>query len=266
MTVGKTGAPDLIPNDVLTRFLRRQMRCKILLVAVSGAHAGGFANRTSILELKGIHIEPTENLVGLAQAPKAYNWVGEFEGYRIDYSSQELGPALTQLLRGDGSILERILAPRQLVDSHDLEQVQKVSRGVICRRFHSYYRSFSRGVQREYESQEPRSVAHVLSAYRTGLTGVHLLRRGELIYELQKLGQLYGFGNMHELIHINKNSENAVLDPCSLWITRLAKLHALVEESVEESPLPVDPEHPKPLEDFLLDMRRRFFDAMTVQQ
>jgi hypothetical protein len=43
------------------------------------------------------------------------------------------------------------------------------------------------------------------------------------------------------------------------------RLHALLEESIEKTTLPVDPRNPKAIEEYLLDMRRRFFDAPTVQ-
>jgi len=257
---------ELIPQDVLHRFLRRQMRCKVLLVAVSGAHAHGYPHSSSPLELKGLHVEPTERLVGINPPPRAYNWVGEFETRRIDFSSLELGPAIDHLIRGDGSILERILAPRQLIGGEDLKRLQKAARTVICRRFHAHYRNFSKGVLRDYDEGEKRSVSHLLGAYRTGLSGVHLFRKGEVVLELMPLAKEYGFVQIEELVRLNREVANAVVDEGNIWINRLVRLQALLEESYEFSELAADPADPRLLESYLLDMRRRFFDAMTVQE
>ncbi len=261
-----TTITDLIPSAVLDRFLQEQMTCKLVVVAVSGSHAYGYPNACSPLELKGLHIEPTENLVGLKHPPKAYNWVGEFEGYRIDFSSKELGPGLKRLLKGDGSILERILAPRQMVKGDDLQYLQNITRGIICRRFFNYYRYFSRGVLREYEGNEHRTVRHLLGSYRLALTGVHLLRTGEIVVDLMTLAKNYGFSQISDLIKIHQESDSALLMEDKHWINQLVNLHSLLESALEESKLPIDPENPGALEDYLLDMRRSFFDACTAQR
>jgi uncharacterized protein len=257
---------ELIPNALLGRFLRQHLHGKLVVVAIAGSHAFGYPSKDSPIELKGIHVEPTENLVGLTAPPKAYNWVGEYESCRVDYSSEELGEALKKLLKGDGAILERILAPRQLVKGEDLRRLQKATRGVICRRFFNHYRAFSKGVMRDYEKSERRTVRHLLSAYRTALTGVHLLRTGKVVLDLMELARLYGFSQLDELVKMLQQSDAAVVSDDNHWINRLVKIHALLEAAMEESTLPVDPDNPGAVEDYLLDMRRRFFDAPTTQE
>ncbi len=258
-------ATKMIPTDVLVRFLRQFAHNKLLVVAVSGVHAYGYPNSLSPLELKGLHVEPTENLVGLNHPSKTFNWVGEFEGNRIDYSSCELGQGFNQLLKGDGSLLERILASRQLLTSEDLRRLQKITRGNICRRFFNHYRTFSKGVLRDYEANEQRTVRHLLGAYRLALTGVHLLKTGKVAVDLISLARTYGFSQIEELIKIYRECDHAVLKENNPFINRLVKLHALLEKSMTDSTLPIDPLKPEAVEEYLLDMRRRFFDAATIQ-
>jgi hypothetical protein len=257
---------QLIPAQVLHRFLRQQVRSNLLVVSVSGPHAYGYPSPTSPLEVKGLHVEPTESLVGLTQPPKAINWVGEYEGHSIDYSSEELGEGLRKLLKGDGSILERILSPRPMLKGDDLRRLQKVTRGVLSRRFFTYYRSFSRGVLRDYEGSEQRTVRHLLGAYRLALTGVHLLGTGKVVVDLMTLAREYGFSQISELTKVHQKDAGAVLDEGSQWINRLVRLHSLLDRSMEQSELPADPDDPAGLEEYLLDMRRRFFDAHTLQE
>ena len=255
-----------LPVDSLKRFLHQQMSRKIIGVAVLGELAHGFGAEGSPLVLKGLHVEPTENLVGLATSPSTINWVGEHEGLLVDFSSLEIGRASPALLRGDGSVLERVLAPLQIIGGQDLRRLQQVTRGVICRRFFNHYREFSRGVLKDFEGQPPCTLRRCLSAYRTGLTGVHLLRTGELELDLLTLAGTYGYPQLEQLVREHLARPGARLDESSPWINRLARLHALLDSAYESSQLPVDPPAPAELEEYLLDMRRRFFDAHTVQQ
>jgi len=57
-----------------------------------------------------------------------------------------------------------------------------------------------------------------------------------------------------------------VVEHDSRWINRLVRLHTLLEQAFEATEIAVDPDNPAAVEDYLLDMRRRFFDAATVQQ
>jgi len=257
---------ELIPGDILHQFLRQHMSSRLLVVSISGAHAYGFPNKNSPLELKGIHIEPTENIVGLTQPPKSQSWIDEYEGFRIDYSSLELGQGFNRLLRGDGSILERILAPRHLLRGEDLRRMQKVTRGIICRRFYNYYRNFARGISSDFSEVRDRSVRHILSVYRTALTGVHLLMTGKVELDLMTLARKYRLSRIQELVESYRDEAKGRLKATDPWINRIVKLHALMEQAIETTKLPIDPDNPGAVEEYLLDMRRRFFDALTIQQ
>ncbi len=254
-----------LPHDLLKRFLMEQMSQKLICAAVSGPHVGGYAGPDSPLEIKGVHVEPTENLVGLNWAPTSVNWVGEYEGYRVDFVSAEIGLVCTALLRGDGSILERILNPLQLMESVDLMRLCKVTDGVLSRRFYNYYNDFARGLLKDHETNPTPTVRRVLQAYRTALTGLHLLQTGELLFDLTTLARAYGQDRLEELMQVARRHSEAHLEEGSHWINHLARLHPALENSANESPLPPDPPNPAAVEEYLLDMRRRFFDAHTVQ-
>ena len=257
----------MIPQEQLTHFAQQQARGgkKMLQVAVLGAHACGYPNEQSPFSLKGIYVEPTEHLVGLSEAHGTMNWVGEFEGLRVDYSAQEIGTALRNLLKGDGSIFERILGPRQLLHNDDQAGLRRVAELAISRRVHHHYRCFGRGIVDGDRRSEPPAVHHVLAAYRVALTGLHLLRTGELSVELPSLAREYGMRQIEQLIELNRDQNQAVLEVTRPWTKLLVRLQALLDEAYENSVLPVDPVDPTAAQSYLLDMRRRFFDAATLQ-
>ena len=104
--------PDLA---VGRRFLVAQGAPGAFLVGVTGAHYYGFPSPDSDLDLKGIHVAPTREVVSLQPPPDSFDHLGVFEGVEIDYTSHELGMALRLLLKGNGNILERILSPLQVL-------------------------------------------------------------------------------------------------------------------------------------------------------
>ncbi len=262
--MARASITQLIPDRSLRRFLHRQAGGrKLLVVAVTGAHAYGYPHGESPLELKGIHVEPTESLVGLHKPHGQDNWVDEFEGHAVDYSSREVGEALSRLLRGDGAVLERIMAPRQLVEGEELSRLRQVARGAVSRRFHGHYRTFCRGVLDNWQDKRP-SLQHMLSIYRTALTGIHLLRCGKLELELPTLAREYKLGELLALVRQSRHGD-APLPAEGPGLKMLVRLSALIEDSYDQSPLPHDPKRPELAEEYVLDMRRRFFDAPTIQ-
>src|SRR5439155_222433 len=62
-----------------------------VVVYLSGAHAYGFPSPDSDLDLKAIHIEKTEALLGLDPPIATFDRAEIIEGVEIDYTSNELG-------------------------------------------------------------------------------------------------------------------------------------------------------------------------------
>lgn len=259
--------PLSLPYERLRLFLRAHAADKRLLhVAVLGPQGCGFGGAQLPFELKGVYLEPTENLVGLAEPPRAVNWVGEFEGLRIDYSAYEVGHALRALLRGDASVLERLSAPEQLVASGELAALRPLLAGVICQRFLGHYSQLGRSLRQPVEVGALPSLLHLLAGCRAALTGGHLLRSGEVVLSLPALALRYAF--QHELgplLEQSRSSAAGIVEPGGPAIKLLLQLQAFLEESADLSDLPLDPPQPGPVEQFLLELRRRFFDAITVE-
>jgi len=254
-------------RDRVARFVRSQQGARALIhVAVVGSHGCGYSSPHCPLELKGIHVEPTENLVGLDVPPRTCNWVGEFEGLRIDYSTTEVGNALRSLLKGDGPTLERLFAPVQAVRREaDLNELRDIAQQGLTQRVFSYYRNFAKGVlHRASDTTLLPTTSHMLSAYRAALTGIHILRKHEVVMDLTALATRYGMPEIGELVERNRQAHHATVEDRSRWAKLLVKLHAMLEESLDITELPSLPPDPRPAQEFLLDLRRRFFDAVTV--
>jgi predicted nucleotidyltransferase len=67
---------------------------RLLLCSVTGSHLYGFSSPDSDLDIKGIHLGSTRDLLGLGQPARTHNRLEDFEGVECDLTTNEAGLAL----------------------------------------------------------------------------------------------------------------------------------------------------------------------------
>jgi predicted nucleotidyltransferase len=261
-----TAITDLHQRDVAERVLAHEEQARRhVVVHLSGAHAYGFPSPDSDLDLKAIHVERTERLLGLSPPPAASNRLEVIEGVEIDYTSNELAVAVRGLLRGDGNMLERVCARAPLRSSAWLPELALLARRNLSRKYHHHYRGFAHGQRKavdqaaDGEGVQPTPAAkRVLYVLRTALTGVHLLRTGECEPDLSVLHGPYGFDLVPALVEIKQQGERQPLPETLARLVgpALDRAFSLLDQAREASPLPEEPEHVDALERWLVAVRR----------
>lgn len=248
------GRPDL--GLAAAYLATRTFPGRPLLCGVTGAHHYGFPSPDSDLDLKGIHLAPTAALLGLDRPKETVDGIEIFRGVECDLTSHEAGKALDLLVRGNGNLLERILSPFQVLETPELAELQELARASVGRHFFGHYRGYLRGMRREHE-REPK-VKSMLYTLRVALTGVHLLRSGELEADLGVNGPRYGMPEVAELIARKRaGDEKAPLPEAedarfrALW----PRLEELLDEARTSSPLPEKVPNRPALHDWLVRTR-----------
>ena len=258
MTLPPNALPDL---ELGRRFIAHSpVPGEALQCGVTGSHHYGFSSPDSDLDLKGIFVAPTSALLGLRRPADSFDRLIEFEGVECDLTLTEVGRALALLLAGNGNMIERLLSPFQLYPSAELEQLQALARGAVSRRFFKHYAGFFRGMCREHERGNPPRAKSLLYAYRVALTGVHLLRTGELLADLRQLAPLYGYADALSLIRIKvegaeKGAVSREIDAehRAAW----ERLERDLQAALEHSPLPEEPAGEAACDAWLVELRRR---------
>lgn len=253
-----SATPDL---DLGRRFLlQNPPPGRVLLCAVTGSHQYGFASEDSDLDLKGIHLAPTEELLGLKTPPEGFDRLEVFEGVECDLTTNEVRQALSLLLRGNGNMLERIVSPFQLYETPELLELRELARKTLSRVYFGHYAGFFRGICREHEKSDAPSAKSLLYAYRVALCGIHLLQTGQLVANLEELAALHPFPGVKELIEFKKTArERAIVSQeedarhRATWPGLLAAL----EKARDESPLPPEPQGREEVEAWLIALRKR---------
>ena len=107
------------------RVLREEsVSTRHVVVALSGGHAYGFPSADSDVDLKAVHMAPTEQFLGIQVATPVRQRMEFVDGVEIDYTSNEIGAVLSGVLSGNGNYLERIIGPCALVQSPRLGELR----------------------------------------------------------------------------------------------------------------------------------------------
>ncbi len=100
----------------------------LVFATVSGAHLYGFPSYDSDVDLRGVHLLPAAEVVGLRHGPETLDRMWNDDGAEIDLVSHDLAKFLTLLLRPNGYVLEQLLSPLVVVtgDLHDVQRLHAV--------------------------------------------------------------------------------------------------------------------------------------------
>ena len=232
---------------------------RLLLCAVSGAHMYGFPSADSDLDLKGIHLVPTRELLGLRPNVAVHDLTAFHRGVECDLTTNEAGSALSLLLHGNGNMLERILSPYQLTQADELQALQELARRSVSRSFARHYAGFFRGCQREHEREV--TAKTMLYSYRVALTGTHLLRSGVLEPNLTHLAPEFGYHDVADLVALKQaGTEHGALpeDLDAYHRGRWPDLEQALVDATENSALPADAPNTSDIEDWLISTRLNF--------
>jgi uncharacterized protein len=229
-----------------------------LVVSLSGAHAYGFPSPDSDLDLKAIHVAPTERLLGLspprASAPDRLEVI---DGIEVDYSSNEIQPVLVGVLQGNGNFIERILSRFTLRSSAEHTGLREVVRKSLSRRLHRHYRGFAAGQLLEWEKDGFRSAKKLLYVLRTTLTGTHALLTGEIETDVNLLLDAHGFGEVRELVDAKRQGERTELssEVAERWKVAVVRAFEVLDAAQARSVLPEEPPNFTEVDAWLVALR-----------
>lgn len=240
-----------------------QLRCQLesqpfepLFATVSGAHLYGFESGDSDIDLRGAFRRPLEEIVGLntsAETVTRNYWVN---GIEMDLVCHDIHKFCKLLLKASGEILEQLYSPLVVWDSSCLEELKELGRPCICRRFYHHYRGFLRN-QLRFVEREGSTLKELLYGYRVALTGIHLLKTGQMEANLSHLLEFYPQPEVAELI-LKKRSqqEKSQLEEATrqLHRDRLLLLESQLTAAWEASPLPEGSDN-RALHDFVVRLR-----------
>src|SRR5688572_5202774 len=172
----------------------------LIFVTVSGAHLYGFASADSDYDLRGVHLLPARQVLGLDVRDETIEKSVVDEGLEIDLVTHDLRKFMGLMLKKNGYVLEQLLSPLVLRTSAAHREMGELSKGCITRHHAHHYLGFAETQWGQFEKESPPRAKPLLYVYRVLLTGIHLMRTGEVEANLVRLNEEYGLSNVPELI------------------------------------------------------------------
>lgn len=227
-----------------------------VFATVSGAHLYGFASPDSDVDLRGAFLLPARAVLGL-RPPDETLTIIDRSVVDLDWVAHDLRKFVRLLTSHNGYVLEQLYSPLVVVDTPAAAELRALGRGCVTRPIVRHYLGFAHGRRKRLLEPDP-TVKHLLYAYRVLLTGIHMMRTGEVEADIVALNEVFAIAAIDELVaRKREGAEMLALAAAELPIHAgvLDELEATLARAHETSALPEAPTTVAALEDLVVRLR-----------
>lgn len=189
----------MIDNDKLMKHVE-QHPYPLMFATISGAHLYGFPSPDSDYDLRGVHLLPLEQVVGLDAGEETVEKEGIYDGLEIDLVTHDAKKFFGLMLKKNGYVLEQIFSPLVVYTTPEHEELKAIAADCITRHHSHHYLGFATTQWKLFQKESPPRVKPLLYVYRVLLTGIHLMRTGEVEANLRTLNETARLSYIDELI------------------------------------------------------------------
>jgi uncharacterized protein len=212
----------------------------LAFATVSGAHLYGFPSVDSDVDLRGVHVLPAAEVVGLRTGPQTLtrSWVDDEA--EIDLVTHDLGKFCRLLLQRNGYVAEQLLSPLVVTTSELHREMVHLAPQCLTRFHAHHYVGFARTQERLFAATG--ELKPLLYTFRVLLTGLHLMRSGAVVADLRELIGLVPEAPAYltDLMAAKGGGEHLRVDlvPKDRLQADVESLQAVIEAAQESSKLP----------------------------
>ena len=251
----------------------------LLFATISGAHLYGFPSPDSDFDLRGAHVLPLEKVIGLdvrdetledsrvvdglacraeaqsdAESASADELrrdglrpdvIGGGRRLEMDIVSHDVRKFFGMLLKKNGYVLEQLYSPLIVHTTPEHDELKAIARGCITRNHSHHYFGFAETQWKLFLKESPRRVKPLLYVYRVLLTGIWLMRTGEVEANLVKLNETFRLPHIPELVaRLLAGAEKSTLDDADVLFheAEYQRLRGELRAAHDASHLPELPE------------------------
>ena len=247
----------MIDNDKLMKHVE-QHPYPLMFATISGAHLYGFPSPDSDFDLRGVHLLPLEQVVGLDVGQETVEKEGIYDGLEIDLVTHDARKFFGLMLKKNGYVLEQVFSPLIVHATPEHEELKAIAADCVTRHHAHHYLGFAATQWKLFRKEEPPRVKPLLYVYRVLLTGIHLMRTGDVEANLRTLNQTAGLSYIDELIERKLTGPEKGTIPNTDMVfheREYQRLVAELESAFENSTLPESPGCKGALNDLLVRMR-----------
>lgn len=230
----------------------------LLFATISGAHLYGFPSPDSDYDVRGSHVLPVREVVGLDPGRETIEISKVRNGLEIDLVTHDAKKFFRLLLKKNGYVLEQLYSPLLVKTSPEHEELKEIARDCITLHHSHHYFGFADTQWKLFRKENPRMVKPLLYVFRVLLTGIYLMRTGRVEANLRQLNEEFKLKYLPDLIARKlEGPEKSVLEQedISFYEGEVQRLRALLEEAYQASGLPEAPGCRAALNDLLVRLR-----------
>lgn len=230
----------------------------LTFATISGAHLYGFPSPDSDYDLRGAHVLPARDLLGLDSGRETVEVSAIRNGLEIDLVTHDARKFFRLMLRRNGYVLEQLYSPLVVRTTPEHEELKRIGRGCVTRHHVHHYFGFAQTQWRLFEKEQPRRLKPLLYMYRVLLTGIHLMRTGEVEANLVTLNQQFRIPCVPELLDRKAaGPEQATLEDADIGFHECEynRLRGVLQDAYDASRLPELPSGRSALNDLLIRLR-----------
>ena len=184
----------------------------------------------------------------------------------LDWVAHDLRKFVRLLTSHNGYVLEQLFSPLVVVSTPAFKELLDLDlgRGCVTRPTVRHYLGFARGRRQRLREPAP-TVKHLLYAYRVLLTGINMMRTGEVVANLPCLARsmpIEGLSTLMERKRAGTETMRLAEGEIEEHGRRLDGLEETLQAAHEKSGLPERPTTAAALEDIVVRLRLASTDAV----
>jgi uncharacterized protein len=235
----------------------REHRYPLLFATISGAHLYGFPSPDSDWDLRGVHILPAEKVLGLLSLEQTVEF-SQDDQIELDLVTHDVLKFFKMLLRPNGYVLEQLLSPLVVHTTPEHEELKQLVPGCLTRNHVHHYLGFAQNQWDLFRKEAEPRLKPLLYTFRVLLTGIHLMRSGEIEANLGTLNKIYGLPFIPELmVRKREGDEHQTLEAGNqdYYGREFCALRTRLIEEAAVTSLPASPTVQSALNDMLVRVR-----------
>jgi uncharacterized protein len=231
----------------------------LVFAALSGAHLYGFPSPDSDYDVRGVHILPVHEVIGLNDLRETIEVEKIENSLELDLVTHDAKKFFSLMLKKNGYVLEQLYSPLVLKTSQWHEELKEIGKNCITRHHAHHYFGFAATEWKLFQKENPPRVKPLLYIYRVLLTGIYLMQTGEIEANLVTLNEhVFKIAYLPELIRRKiEGAEKGTLEKSDIDFYRMEyeKLRDKLQTEFENSRLPEVPTGKNALNDLLVRLR-----------
>jgi len=230
----------------------------LVFTTISGAHLYGFPSPDSDFDLRGVHLLPLKEVIGLKTGHETVEKSGIHDGLEIDLVTHDAKKFFSLMLKKNGYVLEQVFSPLIVHTTPEHAELKEIAKDCITKHHAHHYFGFAETQWKRFAKETPPRVKPLLYVYRVLLTGIHLMQTGVIEANLVRLNEAAQLPYLGDLIQCKlAGAEKERLTEADLGFhqAEYERLRDKLRVAQEASRLPDAPRASSALHDLLVRLR-----------